>query len=383
MSWWEICKHELRAIFSNPAIILTVFGGTLLYSFLYPLPYAQQIPREQKVVVVNLDGSQLSRKFERMVDATPQVHLSQRAYTIKEAQTVFNQEDMAGILVIPENFERDILQGQKPTLSYAGDASYFLVYGTVMEGLTASGQTLAAEVKISRMMISGTNKNIAERQYSAMTLNLRPVFNSTLGYVNYVIPAVLVLILHQTLIMGVGILCGTQYEQQLQDSDRYWLKANSLKLLAVRTFLFVAIYWVFCMYYFGFCFSFYNIPHLANFAELNLLILPFLLASTFLGITLGCLVRRSERVTLIVLLSSIPLIFGSGFVWPTSSVPEVINTTIQVIPVVPAIKAFISLNQLGADFSDILPAWKQLWICTVVYGLLALVLMQQRQSITK
>lgn len=383
MSWWKMFKHELRAIFSNSAIILTVFGGTLLYSFLYPLPYAQQVPREQKVIVVNLDNGQLSRKLERMVDATPQVHLIERAYSIKEAQTMFNQKGMAGILVIPENFERDILQGRQPTLSYAGDASYFLVYGTVMEGLTTSGQTLAAEVKISRMVVSGKNINMAEHQYSAMTLNLRPVFNSTLGYVNYVIPAVMVLILHQTLIMGAGILCGTQYEQQAKTGEGYWLKANPLKLLAIRTSLFVAIYWVFCMYYFGFCFPFYNIPHLANFAELNLLILPFLLASTFLGITLGCLVRRSERVTLIVLLSSIPLIFGSGFVWPTSSVPEVINTTIQIIPVVPAIKAFISLNQLGADFSDILPQWKQLWICAAIYGFLALGFMRQRRSIAK
>ena len=44
MSWWDICKNELRAVFTNQAILLTVFGGVLLYSFLYPLPYTKQIP---------------------------------------------------------------------------------------------------------------------------------------------------------------------------------------------------------------------------------------------------------------------------------------------------------------------------------------------------
>lgn len=371
MSYWEVCKHEFRAIFTNSAILLTVFGGILLYSFLYPLPYAQQIPRDQKVVVVNLDGSQLSRRLERMVDATPQVHLSERAYSIQEAQKLFINQKMAGILVIPEHFHRDILQGRRPTLLYAGDASYFLVYGTVMEGLTSAGQTLTAEVKISRMVMSGQALILAKKQYSAIGLNLRPVFNSTMGYVNYVIPAVLILILHQTLIMGVGILGGGQNELRLQGQRGYWLEANPLKLLVVRTGFFVSIYWFLCMYYFGFCFTFYNIPHLANFAELNLLILPFLLASTFFGITIGLLVPRRELATLLVLLSSMPLIFASGFVWPTSSVPHSIATIVQIIPVIPAIKAFITLNQMGGNFSDILPLCGQLWLCAAFYGFFA------------
>ena len=213
MSWWDICRHEWRAIFTNPAILLTVFGGVLLYSFLYPLPYAQQVPRDQEVVVVNLDNSQFSRRLERMVDATPQVRLGRRAYSLEEAQNVLVEQKLAGILVIPENFYRDLLQGTRPTLSFAGDASYFLVYGTVLEGMAAAGNTLAAEVKVRRMIMSGQTLALASEQYSAIRMNLQPVFNPTMGYVNYVIPAIFILILHQTLIMGAGILGGGQNEQ--------------------------------------------------------------------------------------------------------------------------------------------------------------------------
>jgi len=378
MSWWNICKHELRAVFTNQAILLTVFGGVLLYSFLYPLPYTKQIPRDQRVVVVNLDGSQLSRRLERMVDATPQVQLSARAYSLEEAQQIFVDRKMAGILVIPENFYRDLLQGRRPTLSFAGDASYFLVYGTVLEGLASSGQTLAAEVKILRMVMSGQAMALAAEQYSAVKLNIQPVFNPTMGYVNYVIPAVFILILHQTLIMGAGILGGGQNEQRLLEGKGYWLEAAPWKLLLVRTALFVAIYWLLCMYYFGFSFSFYNIPHLADFSDLNLLILPFLLATTFLGISLGLLLPRRELATLLVLLSSMPLIFASGFIWPVSAIPDQFTAVIQFIPVIPAIKAFIGLNQMGAEFSEILPLWKQLWICAAFYGCIAWLLLRRQ-----
>lgn len=371
MSWWEICKHECRAVFTNQAILLTVFGGVLLYSFLYPLPYAKQIPRDQQVVVVNLDGSQLSRRLERMVDATPQVQLSARAYSLEEAQEIFIDRKMAGILVIPENFYRDLLQGRQPTLSFAGDASYFLVYGTVLEGLASSGQTLAAEVKISRTVMSGQVLALAAEQYTAVKLDIHPVFNATMGYVNYVIPAVFILILHQTLVMGAGILGGGQNESRLMERKGYWLEAAPWKLLLVRTALFVAIYWLLSMYYFGFSFSFYNIPHLADFSELNLLILPFLLSATFLGISLGLLLPRRELATVLVLLSSLPLIFASGFIWPVSAIPDQLTAIIQLIPAIPAIKAFIVLNQMGAGFSAILPLWNQLWFCAAIYGCIA------------
>jgi ABC-2 type transport system permease protein len=378
MSWWDICKHELRAVFTNQAILLTVFGGVLFYSFLYPLPYSKQIPRDQQVVVVNLDGSQLSRQLERMVDATPQVQLSARAYSIEEAQRIFVDQGMAGILVIPENFYRDLLQGRRPTLSFAGDAGYFLVYGTVLEGLASSGQTLAAEVKVLRMVMSGQAQALAAEQYSAIKLNVEPVFNPTKGYVNYVIPAVFILILHQTLIMGAGILGGGQNEQRLLEGKGYWLEAAPWKLLLVRSALFVAIYWLLCMYYFGFSFSFYNIPRLADFSELNALILPFLLATAFLGISLGLLLPRRELATLLVLLSSMPLIFASGFIWPVSAIPNPLTAVIQFIPVIPAIKAFVGLNQMGADFSSILPLWKQLWFCAALYGCVAWLLLRRQ-----
>lgn len=379
MNFWELLQHELRAIFSNQAILLIVFGGVLFYSFLYPLPYAEQIPREQRVVVVNLDNSQLSRRLERMVDATPQVQIERRAYSIDEAKEILIEEKMAGILVIPEHFYRDLLLGKRPTLSFAGDASYFLVYGTVLEGMAGAGATLAAEIKVRRMVMSGQVLSLAAEQYNAIHLNLRSVFNPTMGYVNYVIPAVFILILHQTLVMGAGILGGTQNEERLQGKDSYWLRVSPLKLVLVRTFIFVAIYWLLCMYYFGFSFEFYGIPHHASFAELNLLILPFLLGAALLGVSLGLILPRRELVTLLVLLSSMPLIFASGFVWPIESVPQLLVEILQYIPVLPAIKMFIGLNQMGGDFIRLLPIWKQMWICVLIYGLFCWILLWVKQ----
>ena len=385
MSFFELLRCELRAIFTNPAILLTVFGGVVFYSFLYPLPYANQIPREQRIVVANLDENQLSRRLERMVDATPQVHIAARTYSLEEAQRIFFEQRMAGLLVIPEHFYRDLLLGRQPTLSYGGDASYFLIYGTVLQGLAAAGETLAAQVKIKKMIGSGQALALAKQQYTAMHLNLRSVFNPTGGYVNYVIPAVFILILHQTLIIAAGILGGGQNEKNAEGAPGYWRDAAPLQLLVARSSIFVLVYWLLCMYYFGFSFSFYNIARHAGFAELNLVILPFLLGAAFLGICLGLILPRRELATLLVLLSSMPLVFTSGFIWPPEAIPALLRDLAQFIPVVPATKMFLGLNQMGGEFSSLQTHWYQMWLCVLLYGLLAWLLLhvQRRRCAAK
>jgi len=379
MSWWDIFIKECRAIFCNSSIMLTVFGGVIFYSFLYPLPYSQQVPREQKVVVVNLDVSQLSRKLERMIDATPQIELSERAYSVEEAEKIFIKKKLAGILVIPENFYRDLLLGQQPTLSFAGDASYVLVYSTVLEGMLGAGGTMSAEVKVTRLVMSGQAMALAAEQYNAVRLNIRPAFNETMGYVGYIVPAVFILILHQTLIIGAGVLGGKQNEKRLAGEKGYWLQASPFRLLMVRALIFAAIYWILSLYYFGFSFIYYEIPHLADPAELHLLLIPFLLAAAMLGICIGAVLPRCELATLIVLLTSMPLVFGAGFVWPTGAIPAPITTIMSVVPVFPAIQGFLRLNQMGADFHTIVPLWKQLWLLTGGYGFLAWLLLRYHQ----
>jgi len=372
----ELIKHELLAVFTNHALLLTVFGGVLFYSFLYPLPYAKQLPREQTVVVVDLDGSGLSRRLIRMVNATPQVDIVSRAYSLAQAKEQMIQNKLAGILVIPAHFYRDLLQGKSPALSYAGDASYFLVYGTVLEGMAMAGKTLAAEVTVTRLLMSGQAMELAKQQYNAIGIGLHALFNEAGGYVSYVIPAVFVLILHQTLIMGTGILGGSQNEQLESGAKLYWENIPASRLLVVRTGIFFMIYIVLSMYYFGPSFQFYDIPRLATLSNLVLLLISFLLSTIFLGVALGTLFPRREIATLIVLLSSMPIVFASGFIWPASAIPSPILTVLQLIPAIPAIKAFVLLNQMGAELQQIRPFVTHLSLLSMFYGIIAYLLLK-------
>ena len=374
MTLFELIKNELKAIFTDPAIILTVFGGLIFYSFLYPLPYSQQTPQEQSITVVNLDKSLTSYQLERMADATPQVKIVTHANSIEQAKQQFFSGVARGILVIPKHFNRDLLLGKSPTLSYAGDASYFLVYGTIAEGLAKAGGTLAAKAKIKQLLIDGVPIERAKKQYGQIKLNMKPTFNPTLGYVNYVVPAVFILILQQTLIIGLGLMGSDE-----KSSHGYWNKQTTLRMIATKTLIFVTIYYLMAFYYFGFSFDFYGINKLASPLLLIVLLAPFLLTSCFIGICLGAIVPRKEWVTVFVLFGSMPLVFSAGFIWPLESVPQPLIWLTSLFPSTPAIQAFLSVNQMGAEFSQIISQWRLLWIQVLGWGVLAFFAYKKQQ----
>lgn len=386
MSTTELFIQEIKAIFSNPALLLTVFGGVLLYSVLYPLPYVSQLPRDQKVVAVNLDDNQFSRTVMRMIDATPQVSIVEQAHSIDEGRQILLNKKLAGMLVIPEHFYHDLLLGKSPSLSFAGDASYFLVFSTVLEGMSGAGQTLAAKIKVQHMVMSGQVLQQATRQYSPIKLRLHALFNEAEGYVNYVIPAVFVLILHQTLFMGIGILSGSEMERlDSNESEKspYWNQTPALKLCLVRASIFVAIYSLLSLYYFGTCLVIYDLPRLASIGDLMLFSLTFFFSVAFMAIAAGALFKHRETATVVALLSSLAIVFTCGFIWPESAIPEPINILAGLIPAVPGIKGFVQLNQMGASIQQVLPLMTQTAILGIIYFVLAVWLLSRRNALIK
>ncbi|MEF1221012.1 ABC transporter permease, partial [Photobacterium damselae] len=98
------------------------------------------------------------------------------------------------------------------------------------------------------------------------------------------------------------------------------------------------------------------------------------------GLVIGQLIPRRELATLIVLLSSLPLVFSAGFIWPTTELPTIIKGFAQLVPSTPAINGFLRLNQMGASFTQVAPYFWQMWLQAVIYFMLAWGLMSRNRS---
>ncbi|MCT8987980.1 ABC transporter permease [Shewanella phaeophyticola] len=378
MNLWQLMLAEFKAILADKAIIVTLFGGVLFYSVLYPLPYLNQVPTEQQVVVVDHDNSSLSRLVTRHADASAKIHILANLGSIDEAETWISEGKAHGLLVIPTNFRRDLLLGKGATLSYGGDASYFLIYSAVAEGLVAAGLDASKQVQLIGLLARGQNPQLAQQSVNSININSVPAFNPSLGYTPYVIPGLFLLILHQTLLIGTGILGAGQWRR-----PGYWQHVSPGVLVFARLSVFLLIYSVFSSFYLGYCFYWYQVSVVATISEVSLFMLPFILATAALGIVFSSLFTRRDLSTQVYLLMSMPVLFVSGFVWPIALIPEPLVMISQLIPAVPAIMGMLELNQLGAGWLAVMPKWLQLWGLFAVFACIAIMRVAARQKQAK
>ncbi|NOG31904.1 ABC transporter permease [Halomonas sp. TBZ9] len=346
---WQAFQAELANIFTDRAVLLVIVGGLLFYAVLYPLPYQKSVPGEQAIAVIDHDRTHLARKLIRMADATPQIRVAARPDSMLEAEALLANNAVHGLLVIPSNFERDVYRGRPTSLSFAGDASYFLIYGNVVEGLLTAATTLSVETQIVASLMKGESAAQIPGQVMPVRLISKPAFNPTSGYVNYIVPAVFVLILHQTLLIAAGSVT-------IKDRARRFLGRPAAPLhlaLPLRVMTFVLIYLLFAMLYFGFFFQLYGIPHQASPWALLLFSLLFFTTTCLFALWLGALLPRPELVTVIVLVTSLPIVFTAGFAWPAENLPAWLDYLTLLIPAKPGIQGFLALNQLGAPLASL------------------------------
>ena len=198
-------RAEVRALFGDSQVRSILLVSLVIYALIYPLPYRAEVLRDVPVVLVDLDRTPGSADLARRVDASEAVAISRGARDMAQAVELVQDRAAYGVLLIPEGFERNLLRGRQSPVAVYADASYFLMYQRVMQGAAVPIRQMGAEVEAGRLIAAGVGLGVARAQVSPATQVEVPLFNPAAGYATYVLPAAFVLILQQTLLMGLAL----------------------------------------------------------------------------------------------------------------------------------------------------------------------------------
>jgi len=363
---------EYRRIFSDLGVVLIFFGAIGVYSIFYPMPYLNEVVTQVPVVVVDHDRSDLSRKMIQMIDAGQNVSVALQALSFENARQVLYRGDIYGIIVIPEDFSSRILRGEQATIAAHADAGYFLIYRQIVSGITASVKTFSAGVEIKRLTAKGLPYPKALALRNPLPLSTYPLFNPSGGYAGYVVPAAFIIILQQTLLIGIGMLRGTKKEMIGRNTSSILKsESNTMTRILGKTLAYFSLYLVHALFYLEVLHRFYRFPHRGNILSLLGFVVPFLLATCFLGLFLSKLFYQRETSMIVLGFTSIPILFLSGFAWPIESMPGWLHTLSLLLPSTAGIDGFLRINQMGASLKDVQLQCLILWVLTIGYFFLA------------
>ena len=97
------------------------------------------------------------------------------------------------------------------------------------------------------------------------------------------------------------------------------------------------------------------------------LMVPFLLSCIFFGMFLSCLVRYRENIMLLVVFTSVPMLFLVGASWPEHAIPGYWKSISWLIPSTFGVRGYLTISSMGGTLQDIEPEYRALWIQTAVY----------------
>lgn len=366
----NVIRHEWKAIATNPAILLVLAGGIFLYGLLYNYMYAPNLVRKAPVAVVDLSHSALSREYVRWLDAAPQTSVYAQTPNILEARKWMKKGEVTGILYIPSDFETHVARGETSVFTLYAATDAFLNFKGLQE---ASSRVMLAVNDAHRC--AGTvflppQGLLAVASSTPVNVSGTALYNYTEGYGSYLIPAVMIVIIFQTMLMVIAMLTGEEAEQQREGV--YSMKARSLKdmlcIVSGRTFVYVMLYVVFSMFLLGLLPHIFSIPNIGSGWDIVTMMIPFLLATSFFALAVSRWFTDSEAPLLMIAFFSVGYIFLSGVSYPLELMPWYWQAAHYVFPVAPAVLAFVKLNSMGGSLADIWPQMLTLWIQVIIYG---------------
>jgi ABC-2 type transport system permease protein len=362
-----VWRFELRQVLRDEGVLLFCIVVPLVYPLLYSWIYNNEHIHEVPVVVVDRSHSQQSREFVRMCDASADVRVVCYAEDLDDAQSLVSRQVVKGIYYIPEDFATHLNRMEQGTISVYCDMALMLTYKAIYQTAMAVSQQMGAKIQTKL----SSNYTAREDLITTSPLDVEEVamFNPQGGYGTAVLPAVLMLIIQQTLALGIGLAAGTARER-----NRYGdlipihpCYGGIGRVVSGKALCYLMVYAVMSTYLVVVVPRFFSFIHIAPWQNILQLMIPYLLACVFFGMTVSCLVRYRENVILLMVFVSLPLLFLTGVSWPQTSIPGYLQGVSWLFPSTFGVRAYLRLNSMGGSIGDVSPELRYLWIQVAAY----------------
>lgn len=366
---FDIWREELRMVFKDAGVMIFFFLVPFIYPILYSFIYNNEVVREAKLVVVDGCDSYLSREFIRRVNATPDVEVIAVCADMEEAKRMLDEKKAYGIMSFPSDYSETIHEGRQAHVSLYCDMSALLFYKAFLLSATEVSLEMGQELRMHNNP-SSTDK-MDQITVDPIPYESVAMFNAPNGFASFLVPAILILVLQQTLILGIGMLGGTLVERSPFGSllpTGYPFRGAILTVLG-KSIAYLIIYVFVCIWVLVVVPRIFSLPQIGNPLALVLFILPFLLAAIFMSMTLAGFMTKRESPMMIFVFTSVILLFISGVSWPEASVPPFWKALSYIFPSTPGVQGFIRINTAGALLHDVSKEYTLLWIQSGVYFL--------------
>lgn len=364
-----IFTKEFKGIFKDRGVLIIIIVAPIIYPLLYPYLYKNESAIDVPIAVVDESNTSRSAEFTRHLDATMDLKVTAKLNNLEQARTELYKGNIHGIVLIPRDFNKKIIENEQATIGMYSDMSSFLYYRAMVLGVNYVTLDMGEKIKTERLNDVGVSGYDAEVSIKPMKSEGVILYNPGMGFSSFLLTAVLILMIHQTLVFGIGMAAGAARED---NTNRALIMSTTSRGGLFRVVLGRALsYFIVYLFWSAFILlvvpRIFNLPHIGDFHTMLSFVLPFLLATIFFSMTLSVFNMERETQMMLFVFFSLILLFLSGISWPQSNISGFWKIFSYLFPSTFGIQGFVKSNTMGATANGIRFETAGLWIQTLVY----------------
>lgn len=367
----QIWYNELLGILKDKGILIFILFVPLVYPLLYSYVYTNEVVRNVPVAVVNDCDNAMTRDMLRKIDASPDVEIIAGCNNMEEALELVKEQKAYGVIRIPESFSRDLSLGDQTYMGVYCDMSSLLYYKAILLTATNVSLDINKDIKVRHHLAGGSEKG-DDIIKTPIEYDYVPLYNPQSGFAAFLIPTVLMLIIQQTIFLGIGMSMGNSRERYRGSVIPFnrWYK-NPVNIVFGKGLPYFFWYLLVGVYMFVAVTKMFGLPRLGDYATFLVFIVPYILSCIFMGMVLSSFVYRREDCIMLFVFLSVPMLFLSGLSYPRASMPEFWKYFSYIFPSTFGMNGYVRISCMGATLQDIKPEYCALWIQTGIYFVMA------------
>ncbi|MDC9834971.1 ABC transporter permease [Rhizobium binxianense] len=284
------------------------------------------------IAVLDQDGTDLSRRIIRMVDASQDTAVALAVSDLAEGRQLILSGEVHGLLMLPRNLERDVLSGRRPEVVFFYNSQTMTTGNLVLRGVNAAVPTVAAGIRLSLRTAQGEPVDAAQAALAPVPVQVNPLFNPTLNYAHFLLAALMPSVLQVVIITTMAYSLGLDVESRHRLRILRRLGGGLWPALAGKilpyTLIFLAVLGIADLV----LFDLLDMPLRGDRWLLLMAGTLFILASQFIGVLLALLLRPMASAISIGSLLAAPAFGFMGIGFPRIGMNDFAYYYGQMIP---------------------------------------------------
>ena len=366
-----VMRREATMIAKDFDLVTIILVAPLFYALFYTSIYFFKTEHDIPIVIIDNDRSALSRTLASNLEAHQLLHVVGVMADLETAQELLAKREIEAILYVPNGFEERIKSGRATDLRAFVNNSRFLVGNDINKALNEVVFAMGTGIRMKFLEMKGCGTKEAEEIADPLIGDIRPLFNPSESYGDFLIPGILLIVLHQTLLIGLSESVAKEREHKGLRELHQIANQSVSAMIAGKGALYFCIFGSYAFLFFSAHFSLLSIPLNGNLLALAVMTALLLLAAIGGGTFVASFFRRKITALQFFVFTSYPIFLASGYSWPLDSMPVWLQFLANLFPTTPYFVAFVRITQMGAGWSDVFPEFLQLCTLAIAGFLLA------------